>query len=145
MGDREEEENCARNVSEVTTPNNVILKRPRGSPTMCTPHREQKRVPLREIMVARNDLEPGGPEPRRLTFNNVETTVYTKEKWCNDELKALVEFILFHSSGELWPSHKQEVFWNSAGEFVKERSGSSQCRSGMLLYIYTYMIIMVLF
>jgi len=137
MGDCSEEENCARSDTEVTTPKNAALKRPRGSPTVCTPHREQKRVPLREILAASNDLEPGGPEPRRLTYKNVNV----KEKWCNDELKALVEFILFHSSGELWPSHKQEVFWNSTGEFVKERSGSSQCRSGMLLYnicLYIY-------
>jgi len=29
-----------------------------------------------------------------------EENSIAKEKWCNDELKALVEFILFHSSGE---------------------------------------------
>ena len=136
MGDRGEE-NCARSDNEVTTPKNVTLKRPRGSPTLCTPHREQKRVPLREILAASNNLEPGVPEPRRLTYTNVDV----KEKWCNDELKALVEFILFHSSGEQWPTHKQEVFWNGAGDFVKERSGSSQCRSGMILYsicLYIY-------
>jgi len=73
---------------------------------MCTPHREQKRVALREILAASNDLEPEGPEPRCLTYTNVNL----KEKWSNDELKALVQFILFHSSGELWPSHKQEEF-----------------------------------
>ena len=93
-------ENCARSDTEVTTPKNVTLKRPRGSPTMCIPHREQKRVPLREILAASTDLEPGGPEPRCLTYSIVNV----KEKWCNDELKALVEFILFHSSGEQWPS-----------------------------------------
>ena len=137
MGDRGEEENCARSDNEVTTPKNVTLKRPRGSPTLCTPHREQKRVPLREILAASNNLEPGVPEPRRLTYTNVNV----KEKWCNDELKTLVEFNLFHSSGEQWPTHKQEVFWNGAGDFVKERSGSSQCRSGMILYsicLYIY-------
>jgi len=73
---------------------------------MCTSHREQKRVPLQEILTASNDLEPEGPEPRRLMHTNVNL----KEKWNNNELKALVEVILFHSSGELWPSHKQEVF-----------------------------------
>ena len=58
-----------------------------------------------------------------------------KEKWCDNEVKALIEFVLFHSSGEKWPSHKQAVFWNSAGQFVKERSGSSLSRSGMFLII----------
>jgi len=88
-------------------------------------------------MAGSNDLEPEGPEPRRLMHSNVNL----KEKWSNDELKALVECILFHSSGELWPSHKQEVFWNNAGEFVKESSGNSQCRRDMLLYTYNYFVL----
>jgi len=49
------------------------------------------------------------------------------------EVKALIEFILLHSTGENWPSHKQMKFWTSAGEFVKRRSGSDTSRSGMLV------------
>ena len=47
------------------------------------------------------------------SINNV------KEKWCDDEMKALIEFVLLYSSGEKWPSHKQAVLSNSAGQFVK--------------------------
>ena len=72
-----------------------------------------------------------------------EANSIVKEKWCNNELKALVKFILFHSSGEKWPCHKQTAFWNSAGAFVKERSGSSHCGSGLqcISCICTYIIL----
>ena len=70
-------------------------------------------------------------EPRCLTYVCVNDPVSNvKEKWCDDEMKALIEFVLFYSFGEKWPSHKQAVLCNSAGQFVKERSGSSLCRSG---------------
>lgn len=107
----------------------------KGSPIMCTPQRVQKRVSLRE-MAASNELRPKPSlEPRQLTYACVNDSIdKVKEKWCSDELKALIEFVLFNSSGEQWPSHKQAAFWNSAGRFVKERSGSSMCRSGMPLY-----------
>ena len=126
--DSRENEDCAKSDSKENTPKDVVSKRPRGSPTMHTPHREQKRVSLRESMAANNALEP-----RRLANVCAEDNV--KEKWCDDEVKALIEFVLLHSSSEKWPSHKQAVFWNSAGQFVKERSGSSLSRSGMFLII----------
>ena len=86
---------------------------------------------LWESLAANNALEP-----RCLTYVCVNDPVNNiTEKWCDDEIKALIEFVLFHSSGKKWPSPKQAVFWNSAGQFVKERSGISFCRSGMLLYI----------
>ena len=37
-----------------------------------------------------------------------------KDKWCDAEIKALVEFVLFHSAGDKWPSHKQDSFWSCA-------------------------------
>ena len=67
-----------------------------------------------------------------------DPVINVKEKWCDDEMKALIECVLLHSSGEKWPSYKQAVFWNSAGQFVKERSGTSLCRSGRFLYINSY-------
>ena len=128
MANREDEQDCARSDFGRNTPKNLVSKRPRGSPTTYTPHREEKRVSLREI----NRCEPT-IQPRRLYVDGANSV--GKEKWCDEELKALVEFILFHSSGEKWPCHKQTEFWNSAGEFVRERSRSSQCRTGMLLCI----------
>ena len=110
MDDRESED-CTRRDSKENTPKDVPFKHPRGSPTMYTPHQEQKRILLRESMAANNALEP-----RHLVYICVNNSINNvKEKWCNDELKALIEFVLFHSSGEQWPSHRQAVFWNSDG------------------------------
>ena len=36
-------------------------------------------------------------------------------------MKALTEFILFYTSGESWPGHKQGVFWESADKFLNQR------------------------
>ena len=79
----------------------VAQKRPRGSPTFLTPHRCQKRVPLREICAATN----GTVQPRRLSglclqSNSEADHQPTKdENWNDAELKALIEFILFHTTG----------------------------------------------
>ena len=107
-------------------------KRPRGSPTCLTPHRCQKRVPLREICAATN----GTVQPRKLSSlslqsNSESSHLPTKdESWDEAELKALVEFILFHTIGENWPTHKQMHFWSSASDFVSNRSGITTKRSG---------------
>ena len=115
----------------------VAQKRPRGSPTFLTPHRCQKRVPLREICAATN----GTVQPRRLSglclqSNSEADHQPTKdENWNDAELKALIEFILFHTTGENWPTHKQMHFWSSASDFVSYRSGVTTRRSGMSFYI----------
>ena len=43
-----------------------------------------------------------------------EVTHKAKEKWSDTEIEALVEFLLFHSTGDRWPTHKQDGFWSSA-------------------------------
>ena len=114
------------------TPEFAANKRPRSSPTLCTPHREEKRIPLRDIA---NRFDPDSSLPRtslRLAPRTLigcdpatnNTSRDSKEKWTNDELKALTEFILFHTSGESWPTHKQEAFWESAAEFLQQRVGT---------------------
>ena len=39
-----------------------------------------------------------------------EVTHKAKEKWSDTEIEALVEFSLFHSAGDCWPTHKQDGF-----------------------------------
>jgi len=70
--------------------------------------------------------------PRRLI--SCRESSYSREKWSEEEVKALAEFFLFHTPGDKWPSHKQNAFWTSACEFVEQRVESSVVRrSGMNL------------
>ena len=98
----------------------LSLKRPRGTPTFQTPRRPRKRAPLREIVAQEGEAVPA----RRLSFDAAP------QSWSGVEVKALVEFVLFHSTGERWPTHKQTVFWSNAAEFVKKRARTSHVRSG---------------
>ena len=119
-------------------------KRPRSSPTLSTPYRQEKRVPFRELVnheagheVDDEEVEEEAPAtlqlaPKRLITRSENDS---REKWSEEEVKALAEFILFHTPGDNWPSHKQEAFWLSASKFVKHRVKSSAvCRSGMSQY-----------
>ena len=99
------------------SPSTGSHKRHRSSPTGLTPRQCQKRVPLRELTSASNSTQR--LEPRRLSYQRRDNV-----KWTTAEIKALVEFILFHSIGDSWPSHKQMVLWTNAGEFVQTRSAS---------------------
>lgn len=95
-------------------------KRIRGTPTFETPHRPRKsqRVPLKE--------QGNGQAYRRCLF--VQDKGEKSEPWSEDELKALVEFVLFNS--ESWPTHKQYEFWNKAADFVRNRASTGHTRSG---------------
>jgi len=35
----------------------------------------------------------------------------SRGKWSEEEVKALAEFVLFHTAGDKWPLHKQIAFW----------------------------------
>jgi len=120
-------------VGDSSDQESVVSKRPR-SPTRCSPQSQSKRVPLRDLAEA-NNLPSRAPRllPSTLTFEEVDSNKQPKSKveWSNSKLKALTEFVLFHTTDEAWPSHKQMTFWKSAGEFVKNRGGvDSINRSG---------------
>lgn len=51
------------------------------------------------------------------------------EPWSEQEVKALVEFILFHGTGSKWPATKNDAFWSKAASFVKERGGACTLRT----------------
>ena len=118
-----DDEICAKD----STPGPLCNKRPRSSPTLHTPQRELKRTPFRQKMQDENFSRP-----RVLSqcFVSPKQGPDKQEKWSDDELRALVEFVLFYSDGITWPSHKREEFWNSASEFVLTRAASGVCRSG---------------
>jgi len=124
------EDNSNDQESEVVIAADVTgpTKRPRSSPTRLTPRQCQKRVPLREIAAADSELTQF-LEPRRLSYHGTHNH---SEKWATAEIRALVEFILFHTTGDVWPAHKQQVFWSNAAEYVRTRSASSVSRSGTL-------------
>ena len=94
-------------------------------------------VVFREL-VASDDRTVESLVPTTLTYETEggcnDGPTKSKEQWSVDELKALTEFFLSHTSGESWPTHKQDAFWNSASEFVKSRGGAVDVvRSGRCL------------
>lgn len=104
---------------------NSAQKHPRSSPTQRTPHRQQKRIPLRELTTDDDDDAGSRLLPLRLTYETENVSVEShnhptksKEVWSDCELKSLTEFVLFHTSGDSWPSHKLKAFWNSASPWV---------------------------
>ncbi|XP_065884177.1 uncharacterized protein [Dysidea avara] len=145
--------NCARSVTPVQDHENCcdeslsVGKRPRG-----TPIRQQKRIPLRHLANHETQQEaqelaqesPRNEISQQLQSNSVilqprtligsvqgaaNTTRDSKEKWTEKELKALAEFILFHSTpGEKWPANKHQEFWINASEFVKQRANTPGVR-----------------
>lgn len=117
-------QDCAR----ACTPENSTQKRARSSPTLQTPHREPKRISLRQQDQNRNSLSP---RVLSQTFRNRSNhNPKPKERWTDSELRALTDFVLFYCEGNAWPAHKREDFWGSASEFVQTRSGLSTCRTG---------------
>ena len=116
-----------------------VQKHFRGSPTLLTPRRSEKRILLRELVASDSTVAP--LEPATLTYETEggcnDGPTKTKEQWSKSELKALTDFVLFHTSGESWPSHKQDAFWTCASEFVKSTGGAvNVTRSGKFeLYI----------
>ena len=120
-------------------------KRPRGTPTFLTPTKPSKRrVPRRML----HGVPSARQARRRLAVEDVEgpqqsdhhpvdeqriPTRYSRrsnDTWSNAEIKALVEFILFHCEGNKWPSHHRMEFWNAAAAFVMTRAKASHQRSG---------------
>ena len=132
-------------------------KRPRSTPTLQTPQRPMKRVPIRD-----SDVVTG---VRRLALEDSSTSSAVDEvqapeyeadaedqdtvtpglaeateggctqshsvPWSNKELKLLTECILFHGTGDKWPTHHNTRFWKEAAQYVKVRAEATNQRSGM--------------
>ena len=116
-------------MAESTTPLHPTAsaghdKRYRGTPTYQTPQRPKKRVSLRER--ERSVAREQSVSTRLPLFP--PTSAGT---WSLEEVKALVEFMLFHTDPtEKWPTHKRDDFWDSAARFVQRRSRATLRRTG---------------
>ena len=51
-------------------------------------------------------------------------------KWLDKEFYALTLFLMFHTDGKNWVTHKNKKFWEDAGTFVQQHSQSIHCRTG---------------
>ena len=97
---------------------------------MKTPCRPAKRTPLRE-KVLNSDFALVIPQRiLHQPHNQATPRSIPKDKWSDAEIKALIEFVLFHSTGDKWPSQKQDSFWNCASDYLQSRAGDCVRRSG---------------
>ena len=84
-------------------------KHPRSSPTCLTLGQCHKRAPLRELAASpSNSMQQ--LEPRRLSYQS-GNNLSVREKWTTAETSALIEFVLFHTTGDRWSTHKQMFFF----------------------------------
>ena len=51
-------------------------------------------------------------------------------KWLNKEVYALTIFLMLHTDGKSWVTHKDKKFWEDAGSFVQLHSQSVHRRTG---------------
>ena len=56
--------------------------------------------------------------------------IFRNANWTEDELRHLTSFLMLHTDGKSWVSHKDYKFWDSAGEFIQQLLLTSHCRSG---------------
>ena len=98
----------------------------KSTPTFNTPVRPHKRRPLRELVQVEGlDL----PRTRLYSEHNSISTKRSSS-WSQEEIKALLQFVLLHSDGLSWPTHHNMAIWNAAGSFIKMKLGTEHCRSG---------------
>ena len=79
-------------------------------------------------------INPRGSQSRLNAETKRSTLFHTEKpeklKWTDDEVYALVLFTMLYTDGKQWVTHKDTKFWNDAGIFVQQHSGSSHCRTG---------------
>ena len=130
----------------------LSLKRTRSSPTFLTPSNPSKRrIPIRLLHGKKDsshrsrrrifaDTEDHASANSSFTLQDYAFGHYKRvsnDCWKDSEVKALVEFILFHSS-EKWPSHHQKNFWEAAAMYTKTRAHTEQSRTGKCFIAYAH-------
>ena len=106
-------------------------KRPRGSPTGATPSQaRKKRVRLPQSTLVRKTLD----------FSNTPThsRYVPSSAWSLNETKALVEFLLLHSSQ--WPTTTDPNFWHSVSIFVRDRAEEAIVRTGKYTSVFCMLV-----
>jgi len=107
------------------------LKHPRSSPTCLTPRQCQKRVPLRELAASPPNLTQR-LEPRWLSYQS-DSSHPVKEKWTPAKTSALIEFILFYTTGTY--SQEGDPFLDSrmrTTQLIENKSSSAYIVSFLL-------------
>ena len=91
-----------------------------------TPHRPRKRQPFNGAPSAKKCLD-FTPVTCGKQSGNVRS-------WTDEEVKALVEFVLLMCDNKKWPTHHRMHFWSCAGEFIQSRTCSRHLRSGSYMH-----------
>ena len=105
-------------------------------------------VPLKEI------ADPGTMQSKQLVFQTTAAADVDPDDipehdcssglgWNNAELRALVEFIMLHGTGESWPTHHRMRVWEAAASFIKTRAATTTARSSELLSCYIFTCLML--
>ena len=98
-----------------------------------TPSRVQKRSRLRQGHMPRKLFAVASPQPVGAeTSATDDTCPAPSQPWRDEEVQALVAFILLYSEGRSWPScsSKGDTFWAETGQYVQNAVNSEYCRSG---------------
>ena len=82
-------------------------KRPRSSPTGCTPKQSEKRREPDHIVAS---------------YSRKKLLFASDRSWNDLECSALVEFIIITKGGQVWPFDKQLDFWESAAKHIAQRT-----------------------
>ena len=116
----------------------TVQERPRSSPTLLTPTNQSKRRPVfarssqltsrRRIFSSPAAILTAAPAQQRPDDEHFYKRT-NGDNWKESEVKALVEFVLFHSHGS-WPTHHQQNFWEAAAMHIKMRASTE--RSGII-------------
>ena len=94
-------------------------------------HREE-----RSCLARRRILDAGFPSPAPASSSSSADNRRVRSRcWTDAEVKALVEFILFHFSGSKWPSDHQMDFWEAAASFIKSRAQAKDEESGKAYHL----------
>ena len=105
--DCESSDESDHNGTEAASTSTCPHRHPRSSPTRLTLRQRQKRAPLRKLAASPpNSMQH--LEPKRLSYQS-DSSHPVKEKWTPTETSALIQFILIHTTGDRWPTHKQII------------------------------------
>ena len=127
-----------------------------GAEHLCTPERSSCVVDISEAINAFSDIQliesPTSSYMRR--FDELSTSqkrcsshsrlkagakgrylfpVVDKQEytlWTDEEVYALTLFLMLHTDGKRWVTHKDMKFWDDAGGFIQKYSHITHCRTG---------------
>ena len=120
------------------TPPSTPFKRGRPSPSGVTPlqrRKSRRRTPLRSSTgsaFARTLTYTEDHEIQQLQQYAGRCQFVTAAAWTDAEMRALVEYMLFYSPSNRWPSTSKKLkLWSSAAKFIHQRTRNQQQRSGL--------------